>query len=87
LIILRIVLLIVWRATAAARVLVLLLGKLAPSPLLAALIGIIALLVGIVHPTTSLAALLLTLALRHGVVPGFWGKSRHQPRMSEDVPC
>jgi hypothetical protein len=70
LIIFRIVLLIVLRPTAAARVLVLLLGKLATPSLLAPLIGLIALLFGLVNAATVLAALLLTLGLRHRRVPG-----------------
>jgi hypothetical protein len=48
LIIFRIVLLIVWRATAAGWVLVLLLGKLAAPSLLTPPIGFIALLIGVV---------------------------------------
>ena len=67
LIIFRIVLLIVARATAAAWILILLLGKLAAPSLLTPRIGLIALLFGVVYAATLLAALLLTLALRHRV--------------------
>jgi hypothetical protein len=67
LIIFRIVLLIVARATAAAWVLILLLGKLAAPSLLTPPIGLIALLFGVVYAATLSAALLLALGLRHRV--------------------
>ena len=71
LVIFRIVLLIVWRATGAARVVVLLLGKLAARSLLTLLIDLLALLFWLINAATLLAALPLTLCLRHGRVPRF----------------
>jgi hypothetical protein len=72
LIVFRIVLLIVSNATAAARVLGLLLGQFTASLRGAPLICLAALLVGIVHATALLATLLLILGLQHWeiLVPG-----------------
>jgi hypothetical protein len=85
LVIFRVVLLIVSRATAAAWVLVLLLGKLAAPSLLTPPIGFIALLIGSVWVATLLAALPLTLGLRHRVFPVL-KKHLKQSRISWDVP-
>ena len=84
-IIFRIVLLIVSRATAAARILIVLLAKLAAPSLLTPRIDLIAMLFGVVYAATLLAALLLTLGLRHRVFPVL-KKHLKQSRISWDVP-